>query len=101
MRSFDTMIEALDDLRGRGYAHDFNLDAKHLECRALNAAFPPEAWEVAEVYRFEGMNDPGDSAVLYAIETRSGEKGVLVSSYGAYSGELDAETLGKLQMRHS
>ena len=31
-----------------------------------------------------GESDPADSAIVYAIETKDGVKGILIDSYGAY-----------------
>jgi len=36
-------------------------------------------------YRFEGVSDPDDMAIVYAIETRSGVRGILVDAFGVYS----------------
>jgi len=40
---------------------------------------------VTNFYRFEGITDPADMAVLYLIETADGAKGTLVDAYGTYS----------------
>jgi hypothetical protein len=39
------------------------------------------------VHRYEGESDPGDEAVVYAIESKKGIKGILVSGFGASSGK--------------
>ena len=36
-------------------------------------------------YRFEGTSDPDDMAIAYAIETKSGVRGILVDAFGVYS----------------
>ena len=45
---------------------------------------------ITAVYRFEGMSDPDDNVVLYAIESNTGVKGLLVDAYGAYADEHKA-----------
>lgn len=37
------------------------------------------------VERFEGGSDPDDASIVYAIETRSGTKGLLVDAFGPYA----------------
>jgi hypothetical protein len=40
---------------------------------------------IVEHYRFEGISDPDDSSVVYALEAPTGLKGVLVDAYGPYA----------------
>jgi hypothetical protein len=35
--------------------------------------------------RFEGISDPDDMAIVYALEARSGIRGTLVDAFGVYS----------------
>jgi hypothetical protein len=35
--------------------------------------------------RFEGVSDPDDMAILYALESSSGIQGTLVDAFGVYS----------------
>ena len=95
MRTYDTLVEALQDLKKRGFTEDFTLQNDNIVCNHIK--FAPEDFDVVEVYRFEGMSNPDDSSVLYAIEGGNGMKGVLIDAYGAYAGELSREMILKLQ----
>jgi len=37
---------------------------------------------LAEVHRYEGNSDPDDEEVVYAIESKHGQKGILVDALG-------------------
>ncbi len=95
MKTFETLSEAIEDLKIRGYSNDFNLHPEWIECPPLNLKLKPDEFHVDEVHRFEGATDPDDSAVLYAISS-SRLKGVLVDAYGAYSGSLSSEMIARL-----
>ena len=56
---------------------------------------PPD-FHVDEVHRFEGMNNPDDSAILFAVKTHTGVKGLLVDAYGAYTNSLSPEMVKRL-----
>jgi hypothetical protein len=98
MRQFETLTDALKNLSERGFTYNFNLAENCLECKEVNRIFYPDEFHIAEYYRFEGMTDPADSAVLYAIESHDGLKGVLVNAYGVYADVISANMVAKLRM---
>ncbi|GAB3315978.1 hypothetical protein GCM10027299_05670 [Larkinella ripae] len=98
MQTYDTLVEALDDLTKKGYTLDFNLAENCLVCRGANLELRPEEFEITEVYRFEGMSDPDDNTVLYAIESKNGQKGTLVNAYGPYADAMSSEMVEKLKI---
>jgi len=97
MESYDTLTEALDALRKRGFTQDYNLKHDYLHCQPDDIRLTPADFDIVDVYRFEGMTDPGDSAVLYAIEAKNGNKGTLTDAYGAYAEAISPEMAGKLR----
>jgi hypothetical protein len=100
MKSFDTLTEAVEDLKKRGYLLDFNVKETCLENAEKGVQLSPSEFEITEVYRFEGNTDPGDEMVLYAIESNNGLKGMLVNAYGAYSSPLPDSLVAKLTVMH-
>ena len=96
MYTYETVTEAVNGLRKRGYTMDFNLGDNCLICH--DEKFNPEDFEIVEVYRFEGNTDPADEAVVYGIESNKGQKGVLVNGYGPASEDMSAEMAKKLHM---
>ena len=94
-------------LNGQGYTHDFTVKDGRLTTMDNDSArtFTPEETTIVDYFRFEGESDPGDTSILYAIETADGAKGTLSSAYGAYANEdvdqfiLQVESLGKNLMK--
>ncbi|MBN9384005.1 MAG: hypothetical protein J0H74_24850 [Chitinophagaceae bacterium] len=100
MYVYDTVAEAVKGLKQRGYTIDFNLEADSISCPDIKPALRPSEFEITEVYRFEGDSDPADEAVVYAIESRDGRKGVLVNGFGVSADEMGEEMVEKLSVRH-
>ena len=98
MKTFETLSQTITSLKGRGYTNDFNLHPEWIECPTLDARFRPDEFHVDEVHRFEGMTNPDDSAVLYAIASTGGLKGILIDAYGAYAESVSQEMVQKLQI---
>ena len=100
MKSYDTLTEAITDLKARGFNLDFNLKETQIECTTTGTKLSPKDFEITEVYRFEGETDPGDELVLYAIESKEGLKGTLMNAYGAYANTVSNELIGKLKVHY-
>jgi hypothetical protein len=96
MYQYDSPSHAVDDLKKRGYAEDFNLKDNCIVCN--NQQFNAEEFEIKEVYRFEGDSDPGDEAIVLGIESTNGIKGILVNGYGYSSEPMGDEIERKLKM---
>ena len=98
MNTFDTVTEALSQLRQQGFTRDYNLKSDHLKCQQDALELHPADFDIVDVYRFEGMTDPGDETVVYAIrETGTGQRGTLVDAYGPYADALSSEMARKLR----
>ena len=100
----DTLIETLEDLKAKGFTYDFNLTAHVLEVHnedGICLSLSPEDFNIVDIFRFEGMSNPSDTSILYAIESNSGLKGTLVSSYGVYADAMSNEMIKKLDTRSS
>ena len=95
--TYDTVSEATNGLKKRGYTLDFNLTENCIVCHGDK--FDVNDFEIVEVYRFEGNSDPSDQAVVYAIESVTGTKGVLVSGYGISAEGISAEMARKLSIQ--
>lgn len=99
MDAYDTLTEAISDLRQKGYTEDFNLKQECIECRNGQHQLRADDFKVDQVFRFEGMTDPADESILYAISSeKTGLKGLLVNGYGIYSEEITNEMALKLRM---
>jgi hypothetical protein len=91
---YTTVLEALDDLREKGFTYDFNLHAEDIKTN-------PHKYEVEHVYRYEGDTDPSEEAVVYGIKSNSGEKGVFVAGFSANSDDDAARVLSRICMDSS
>jgi hypothetical protein len=99
MYVYDTVAEAVNGLKQRGYNIDFNLEADRLFCSQTPLSLQPADFEITEFYRFEGDSDPADEAVVYAIESHKGDKGLLVTGFGISAEGMGEEMVEKLRMK--
>ena len=96
MHAYDTVTDAVNGLKKRGFTLDFNLEENCIVCQ--EGKFEPDKFEITEVYRFEGDSDPADEAVVYGIESSNGLKGVLVNGYGISADAMTSDMAQKLNI---
>ena len=97
-QSYDTLSQAMNGLKEEGYTLDFDMKKDSIYCHSEDLTLTPHEFNIDEVHRFEGMTNPADSSILYAISTPEAEKkGTLVDAYGAYSDNLSPEMISKFQ----
>lgn len=98
METYSTLSEAMNALKEQGYTRDFNLLFDKIECSETKSTYDTTTFKVDRFFRFEGMNDPDDSSILFAISASDGSKGVLVDAYGAYAANVSPEMMAHLKM---
>jgi hypothetical protein len=99
MVAYDTVTEAVEQLKKRGYTIDFTPEKDCIVCHTTPLKLKPSDFEITEVYRFEGESDPADEAVVYAIESKDGHKGILVNGFGISADSMSDELVEKLKIR--
>lgn len=102
-KGYETVTEAVNDLKKRGYTANLSLEADKecLICADPFAELSPENFSIDEVHRFEGMTDPGDEMIIYAISSNDNQiKGIVVNAYGIYSSHRSNRLVAHLE-RHT
>ena len=89
----ETLEHVVEELGRRGYTEHFRAVDGGLEAVGSGRRFGPEDLTICGYYRFEGTSDPDDMAIAYAIETRSGVRGILVDAFGVYADPTTAAAL--------
>jgi hypothetical protein len=96
----ETMLEAIGRLRARGYHDDLSAVAGgRLRCGACGAVVDASETVAEETVRFEGISNPSDQAILEALLTPCGHRGLYSSAYGVYASGDDGDVLESLRPR--
>jgi len=82
-KQMTTMVSVMDTLTEQGFTKNFSIQDNSM--KEGGNKYSPEEVKILNFYRFEGITDPGDMSILYAMETNNGERGILVDAYGTYS----------------
>lgn len=81
--------ELITEYHERGYTENFRFENGKLKTTNADKAYGHEVIYIAGEHRYEGMSNPSDMSILYALETVEGEKGAFLMGYGA---SADLET---------
>ena len=88
-------VRCLEKVQEKGFTDQYKANADNLVCLNNERSYNPNEICVVNYYRFEGVSDPDDMSILYAIETADGRKGTLLDAYGPYADDA----IGKLMCR--
>jgi len=91
--------DAIAELRAKGFTLSFTPARGGLRCTETRELFPPEQLMIVEVYRFEGVSNVSDEAVVYGIETTGGARGVISDAFGPYASPDLAAVLERVKIR--
>ena len=80
-----TVAGALRLFEARGFDREMSVTGGRLRASGTDRDYTPQEVRVRDHRRFEGVSDPGDTSVVYAIETVDGVRGTLVDGYNAYA----------------
>jgi hypothetical protein len=82
---YATLAAAVEDLTRRGFTEHFEVEGTGLRGTESGRTFRTDELTIRELYRFEGVSDPDDMSIVYAIDARDGTRGTLVDAFGVYS----------------
>jgi hypothetical protein len=81
----ETLAGAIDAFARRGFDESLSVVGNRLRVVETRKTFRSEDVVIREYRRFEGVSDPDDMAIVYAIEAAGGTRGTLVDAYGVYA----------------
>jgi hypothetical protein len=90
---YATITEAVTQLKSQGFTLELSLEKDHF--KADGKTYPADEFDIVDLYRYEGPSDPADEATVYALTSKSGLKGILVTGYGATADDEQAEEIIK------
>jgi hypothetical protein len=89
----------MDELARSGFVEHFGVRDDELRSFDSGRTFAAGQVVIREYHRFEGVSDPDDMAIVYAIEGEGGARGTLVDAFGAYSDPTVTAFLDRVAIR--
>ena len=96
-----TLAGVLDDLAQRGFSERFGVAGDGLRVDEDGKIFRADELMIREFHRFEGVSDPDDMSIVYAIESRDGTRGTLVDAFGVYANPAVSSVLERVPIRRA
>ena len=99
VKTYKTMTDAIQDLKQRGFTANFEFLNNSFQTVDGGKTFSPDQLTIVEHHRFEGVSDPDDLSVLYAIEAQDGTRGAVADAFGPYANPDLGAFLKTVKMR--
>src|SRR5262249_3137273 len=97
--AFTDLDVALQRLKDKGFTANFELLDHSFTDVGNGRVYSPDRLTIVGHRRFEGVSDPDDMSVLYAIESEDGTKGIIVDAFGPYASPELGEFLEHVHVR--
>ena len=102
-KTYNTSVEAINGLQQQGYTHNLAIHTEK-ECllsRGTGIELSPGEFTVDAIHRFDGMTNPSDETIVYAISSNDNKvKGVVVNGYGVYAANASSTIVQHL-LKHN
>ncbi|MGH3041230.1 MAG: phosphoribosylpyrophosphate synthetase [Gaiellaceae bacterium] len=72
-------------MRAQGYTASFMAGAGTLRLLGGTREYRPEELTIRGYQQFEGVSDPDDMSIVFAIESKDGIRGTLLDAFGVYA----------------
>jgi hypothetical protein len=99
--TYSTMAEAVRSLKARGFEADFEHADGAFRVAGSERAFGENELRIVEHHRFEGISNPDDMSVIYAVEASDGTRGTIVDAFGVYANPELGAALQKIPMKEN
>lgn len=93
----NTVVGYTRFMEKQGYTGRFEMEKGKLKELNNGEFYRPADMEIVEFKRFEGMTNPSDMSVVYAVKCMDGTKGLITASFGTYANVELAEFIRKLE----
>jgi len=96
----ETLSQATQRLAAAGYTDDFRAEDGGLRAIEHDCVHAPETLVIDEIHRFEGVSDPQDESMLFALRCPDHDvRGTYVVAFGPDVGARDADMVRRLDDR--
>jgi hypothetical protein len=95
MTDLDRCVERLGE---KGYTDQYRVEKGKLISTKTKKKYKAGDVTAANFFRFEGISDPDDMSIFYAIETEDGNRGTLIDAYGLYADDETGEFMKEVEI---
>lgn len=96
MKYMKTLSEILNRISAEGYFEEVKISGDDIFIK--DKKYTSDEIEIVKVYRFEGESNPDDMSALYLMDSKDGNKGILIDAYGTYSNPCFDRILKKIKL---
>jgi hypothetical protein len=96
-----TLSSTVERLVGESFTANFGVVGGRLRAYGSGKTFGAHEVITREYQRFEVVSDPDDMAIVYAIESLDGTRGLLADAFGVYSNPIVSAFLQDVPIRRT
>ena len=94
-----TLFEAINAFAYTGFTEHFAVRSRTLCGLETGTSFDAHEVVIRAFERFEGISDPDDMSIVYAIESQTGLRGTLTDAFGVYSNPVISDFINRVPIQ--
>jgi hypothetical protein len=88
IEKIESLADVLSNCEKQGFTERFIVLKNALYAATINKRYTPDELFIMDIYRYEGLSDPSDNGIVYALTTTDGLRGTFIDAYGVYANDL-------------
>jgi hypothetical protein len=80
IKGYKTLIEAIEDLRNRGFKANLTLIDQRLKNKVTDHFFTAKEMCLVEIHRFKEQSKAANFSIIFAVFCNDGTKGLVIST---------------------
>lgn len=91
------LLKCIKKAEADGYVTGFEVTEEGLHVKDDTHYFKPGEIFINNCFRFELASDPSENSIVYLLETRDGQKGIMINAYDAYADPVLASFIKEVE----
>lgn len=99
MPTYQTLSDAIADMRARGFVNTFTIQQQQIYCSELSTSIPPEQLTLLERHHVQAPTTTAGQREVYGFRTSDNHLGIMTDAYAEFAPDEFNAMLGRCRQQ--